>query len=165
MPIVVIYGLRSCIAHNVPPWLAITLIHAFRLGHQSNKSRLAKWSDRSSICAAEILNCACLNRVRSGLRERLTRCPLFSRKRTRIGARGMSAKCHEDTSPPKSHPWARDDIFSNFTIELSMRCEQQKCLRGLLNPLRRSGGAWLHSTEGLARCQRYRGRGFGPKQV
>jgi hypothetical protein len=25
---------------------------------------------------------------------------------------------------PKSHPWARDGILSNFRIELSMRCDK-----------------------------------------
>ena len=45
-------------------------------------------------------------------------------------------------------------------------CERtNSCLRGPLNPLRRSGGAWLHRKESLARCQRYRGCGFGPQQV
>jgi hypothetical protein len=82
-------------------------------------------------------------------------CPVCSES-GRIAARQRNdVMGHEETSQPNHID--RPDYVGDVILG-----SQQKCLRGPLNPLRRSGGVWFHRKESLARCQRYRERGFGP---
>jgi hypothetical protein len=60
--------------------------------------------------------------------------------------------------------WRRHFVEFQDRVEFVPRATAS-CLRGPLNPLRRSGGVWFHRKESLARRPRYRGCGFDLQQV